>query len=270
VPGDNAADGFWLRAAPVRSFINEDTIQPGIDHTPGVDSLCFVTGNFPSEASHGLDDVDFGKTTLLSPQYDLSQMSNAWAHYYRWYTNDSGGNIDDVWTVDVSSDGGQSWVRVETLARSQREWALVRINLRDFVNLSSAMQFRFVAEDIGAPSVVEALIDDFQIITYTGATTSAGGPPSSVRLEQNYPNPFNPRTTISFVVTPPGDLATLRVYDVSGRLVTTLLDDEFVSGDRVLQWDGRNRHGQDVASGVYFYRLVTDRFTTTRKMVLLK
>jgi flagellar hook assembly protein FlgD len=63
----------------------------------------------------------------------------------------------------------------------------------------------------------------------------------------------------------------LKVYDVGGRAVRTLLEDERAPGvvHRVA-WDGRNDAGESVSSGVYFYRLVTNDFTQTKKMVLLK
>jgi len=90
-------------------------------------------------------------------------------------------------------------------------------------------------------------------------------------LQQNTPNPFNPLTVIRFSVRDTGPVR-LNVYDVSGRLVRTL-----VNGVRVSQaapysvsWDGRDDNDVHVASGVYFYKLVTNGSTHTKKMVLVK
>ena len=89
-------------------------------------------------------------------------------------------------------------------------------------------------------------------------------------LAQNYPNPFNPVTTIEYRPEAAGNV-TLRVYDVSGRLVRTLVDGHRSAGIlHTASWDGLNQGGQTVATGVYFYRLVTATSTQTRKMVLLK
>jgi hypothetical protein len=269
-PDDDATRGLWIREAPVRSFFQGETIQPGSDHTPGADSVCFVTGNHVAEATHSFRDVDNGKTTLLSPVYDLSRYSNAWVGYHRWYSNDSGGNVDDEWAVDVSSDGGRTWERMETLARSERAWTKVALHVPDFVPLTSSVQFRFVAEDSGDPSVVEGLIDDFEIVTYIDPRRVPSRQPRRVTLAQNEPNPFNPRTVIRLTVEPPGRRATLRVYNVAGRLVATLLEDEFVSGERVVEWNGRNRSGNLIASGVYFYDLRTMDARVTRKMVVIR
>jgi hypothetical protein len=89
-------------------------------------------------------------------------------------------------------------------------------------------------------------------------------------LGQNYPNPFNPTTTIRYSIAEAGHVS-LRVYNVAGQLVRTLVDEHQAPGRvRPVTWDGRNSAGQSVSSGVYFYKLTTAGFTKTRKMVLLK
>jgi hypothetical protein len=88
-------------------------------------------------------------------------------------------------------------------------------------------------------------------------------------LSQNYPNPFNPQTTIAFSVKDRG-LVSLKVYNVAGQLVRTLANEEFAVGPHTKVWDGRNDAGQTVSSGVYFYKLVANNFSQTKKMVLLK
>jgi hypothetical protein len=94
--------------------------------------------------------------------------------------------------------------------------------------------------------------------------------PASLSLEQNVPNPFNPRTMIRFSVQPPGGVASLVIYDVVGRRVVSLLDNENVSGTKTVWWDGRGERGQIISSGVYFYSLTVGRVNTTRKMILLR
>jgi hypothetical protein len=98
------------------------------------------------------------------------------------------------------------------------------------------------------------------------ASPSAAG----FALRQNAPNPFNPVTKISFEVPDGGANVSLRIYDVSGRLIRTLTDGFEPSGIRALSWDGRNDSGEPVSSGTYFYQLTTPSFTQTRKMLLLK
>jgi hypothetical protein len=89
------------------------------------------------------------------------------------------------------------------------------------------------------------------------------------RLAQNYPNPFNPSTTVRFWL-PERCMVQLRVYDVTGRLVTILADRIYPSGAHSVRWNGTNLRGQPVASGIYFYRLQAGLKTATRKMLLLR
>lgn len=96
------------------------------------------------------------------------------------------------------------------------------------------------------------------------------GMPKKLALGQNVPNPFNPITSISYDVPAGGAHVTIRVHDVAGRLVRTLVDDRRPTGTHDVTWDGRNTAGAPVSSGVYFYRMVAGSFTEARRMVLLK
>ena len=99
----------------------------------------------------------------------------------------------------------------------------------------------------------------------TGAKSSG----YSNALAQNYPNPFNPVTTIDYSLKEAGNV-NLRIYNVAGQLVRTLVDGNVAAGEFSTKWYGRNDAGQSVSSGVYFYKLVAKDFTMTKKMVLLK
>jgi len=89
-------------------------------------------------------------------------------------------------------------------------------------------------------------------------------------LNQNVPNPFNPSTEISFMVPGAGANVALRIYDVNGELVRTLIDGYEPSGERTVTWSGRNDQGRPVPSGTYFYRLTAPTISEMKKMVLLK
>lgn len=96
-----------------------------------------------------------------------------------------------------------------------------------------------------------------------------GTTPSEFKLDQNYPNPFNPSTLIRFSL-PKESPVKLQVYDVTGSLVKTLLNEAVRAGNKEVTWDGTNASGAKVASGMYLYRLETSSFTATKKMLLLK
>jgi len=85
----------------------------------------------------------------------------------------------------------------------------------------------------------------------------------------NYPNPFNPNTTISYSV-PKGGMTTLRIYNLKGQIVRTLVNAELAAGAHDVTWNGIDDQGRTVSSGLYFYRLTSSGKTLTRKMVLTK
>jgi hypothetical protein len=93
--------------------------------------------------------------------------------------------------------------------------------------------------------------------------------PDAAFLSQNFPNPFNPATIIAYGLNRRGPVS-LRIYDTAGRLVATLVDQEQPAGRHEAVWTGSDGAGNSVASGVYFYRLVTGDFIWTKKMVLLR
>ena len=93
--------------------------------------------------------------------------------------------------------------------------------------------------------------------------------PETFTLYQNYPNPFNPTTTIRFEVPTPSQV-TLRIYNLMGQEVRTLTRDWFPIGSHQLMWNGKDQRGISVSAGVYIYRLLSQDFQKTRKMVLLK
>lgn len=94
--------------------------------------------------------------------------------------------------------------------------------------------------------------------------------PAVDRLGGCFPNPFNPVTKIRFELASP-TVVDLKIYDLQGRLVKALVTDEVLgSGRHETEWNGRDERGAKVATGVYIYRLVTDRFSGSRSMTLIK
>ena len=93
--------------------------------------------------------------------------------------------------------------------------------------------------------------------------------PNKFELGQNYPNPFNPTTTIKFSIAKISNV-TVKIYDILGREVMTLVDSKLSPGKYDVKWSAVNNSGHMVASGIYFYRIETGEFTDVKKMVLLK
>jgi hypothetical protein len=105
-----------------------------------------------------------------------------------------------------------------------------------------------------------------------GGSNGSPNLPKAFSLSQNYPNPFNPSTTIRFDV-PEGHASVsvnVAVYDLRGRLVRKLVDEQKTPGRYQIHWDGRDDRGQEVSSGVYLYRITAGEFVSTRKMVMVQ
>ena len=102
-----------------------------------------------------------------------------------------------------------------------------------------------------------------------GDFASDGGTPMVFRLVQNAPNPFNPKTAVAYHV-PRESEVSIRVYDVAGRCVRTLVDGVSEPGRHVAVWDGTNENGEAVGSGIYFCTMEAPNFHESRKMALLK
>ena len=126
--------------------------------------------------------------------------------------------------------------------------------------------------DITKADTVEFLITDNRTVHLTKQFILTYTQPKEFRLEQNYPNPFNPTTKIRYAVAPPNlpkgeDLGkvTLKVYDILGNEVTTLVNEDNPAGYYEVEWDASN-----FASGVYIYRLTSGKFVSTKKMILLR
>ncbi len=161
---DDAVTGIWVRDEPNGTSEGGFPVQPDEDHTPdGVQA--FVTGNAPFNGGNvGEDDVDGGRTTLLSPVWDMSSVSNPVLSYWRWYSNDIGDNPgSDVWEVEVSSDG-ENWVILENTSQSNNSWIQKQFKLSKYLDVIETVQARFIASDEGEGSLVEAALDDVIIL----------------------------------------------------------------------------------------------------------
>ena len=128
--------------------------------------------------------------------------------------------------------------------------------------------FEAVATDVaGNIETLHLITESSTLVTDVNAREPL---PTEFALQQNYPNPFNPTTTIEFALPQPEKVRIL-VYDVSGNLVRALVDgQQLPQGTHRQSWNGRNDRGEQVSSGMYFYRLQAGKFSQTRKMLLVK
>ena len=138
------------------------------------------------------------------------------------------------------------------------------------------LQFVVSAPESGkasAPLTARArLLGD--VLTFLGYDLGAGSGPTDVPIAQqfsvsNFPNPFNPRTTINYHLPKSGHL-TLKIFDLRGHCIRTLIDTPMPAGSGQVLWQGQNDQGAPVASGTYFYQAHYENQKQTAKMLLLK
>lgn len=160
---DTATTGQWTRVNP-----NGTAAQPEDDHTLGAGTMCWVTGQGGVGGGVGDNDVDGGRTTLRSVAFDLTGLIDPRIGYWRWYSNDQGSAPNtDVFTVDVSNDNGASWTNVEVVGPAGEGtsggWIYHEFRVADLVAPAAQVRLRFIADDAGSGSIVEAAIDDVQV-----------------------------------------------------------------------------------------------------------
>lgn len=132
-------------------------------------------------------------------------------------------------------------------------------------NSYKTYSFRFNAKEIGNEFIIRLKqVDNNGNYKYYSEKLVKLSYASCLKLEQNYPNPFNPSTKISFYI-PKKAFTTLKIYDITGKLIETLIDKEVETGSYTV-----NFNASGLSSGIYFYRLESDCFSKTCKMILTK
>ncbi|MFZ5433795.1 MAG: hypothetical protein ACOZB3_08490, partial [Calditrichota bacterium] len=183
IAGDNATSGQWLRAIPVGSKVTGRPVQPEMDADPD-GKFCFVTGNVDSrDAEASQADVDGGRTTLQSPQFDLRDVEAPELSFSYWYSNDQGTNpSEDTFRAQISSDGGATWSDLLTTTQSTNGWTVQKYSLDSYVTATERMKLRFIAEDREPGSLVEAAVDAIRIV----GTPSAPEAPQDLTLDVQF------------------------------------------------------------------------------------
>ncbi len=189
--------------------------------------------------------TDGGTTWVQKPSGTTNTLRSIYQH-----TADSIVVVGDNGTIRFSTNGGETWFTDSyfnsSSTRNFKAVSLVNLDNKTYSALSDSLFF--VSNEpltLGLNNINTAI-------------------PQTMRLHQNYPNPFNPATKIGFNL-PKGSFAKLTVYDITGREIKTLVNENLHAGTYEYEWNGIN-----LPSGVYFYKLTAENFTETRRMVLVK
>ena len=222
-------------------------------HTP---THSFAYPNYGNNANSSLS---------LSFPLNLSSYPVAFLEYWHRYDVESG---YDYCLVEVSSDNGTTWQQVATYTGTMNTWTKQSFDISSMVNSSSNFRIRFrLTSDVNT-TATGWYVDDIKIKNYQGPPTGIGNYtgtlPEKYSLEQNYPNPFNPTTNIKFAL-PKSGFVKLVIYDITGRTINTLLNETKEAGAYSILFNGEN-----LASGVYYYKIESGEFSSIKKMILIK
>jgi hypothetical protein len=192
-----------------------------------------------------------------------------------------------VWEIPFASTGNTISLNVQNNSSLEAKNVSVTFNnlptwlefksstalLKDVsANSSGDAEFTF-SVDKKAPvekdTTLTAVISMSDGQTWTKNITVEVAAPTNYKLYNNFPNPFNPSTKIAFDL-PKASHVKLVIYDIVGREVAQVADADYPAGYTELTWNGINKNGVTVSSGVYFYRISTDKWNNVKKMMLLK
>ena len=256
--------------------------------------------NFPQYNKYSSDCANFASQCLLAGGLDL-EVHNEWTdgtpNYWADHYDEKGcwiscvglddqlywGHHDEInYSYDFywSSNQGRSWMQIGDImifgdadAQTWREYfkhaAVVATGSGINVEMNAHTSERWHRPRSWFFPGTWDMVHYYHICSWAKPVLSEAVAPSEFFLDQNVPNPFNPSTVISFSLPIPTSVR-LSIYDLLGQNIRTLLDGVQSEGGYSVLWDGKDSLGQDVASGIYLYRLEASDFVQTRKMLLLR
>jgi len=280
---------FALDTIPYPSFsstwVGEDLYQSysGIIIVYGIDSKgkkqslskeVTIVGDFIQHDGNGCSCGDF---IFITAGIDSVYENGEFTYSARFFDDDESGTYCEYWnwkSYYITSNGCKVIAFEDSIyGVNQSDWTLSLGNLTDDCFLGKDSLNRV----LGYINVNSTDSDNYTNYTYktiflldmvTGIETGKWLA-SSYKLYQNYPNPINPITNISFYLGNPTNVF-LEIYDLSGKLIKTLVENKRVNGSFKIQWDGSNNFGKPVSSGVYIYTLKTNGFNRSKKLVLIR
>lgn len=245
-----------------------------------------------TDSPKGLYENNATVAMTLKDSIDLQNITNPRLTFWTKFDFE---NDWDCGKVEISSDFGKTWVQVGgkysnhavgqgrqfptnslVYDGTQQNWVKEEIDLKLFAGQKIKIRFSVLSDEYVQKD--GWYLDDISIVTYDALTEIDGNEisaPQAFLLLQNYPNPFNPETAISWQLPVSGHV-TLKVYDVIGREITTLVNEDQTAGKHSVIFDAsksllnESHPNGGYSSGIYFYQLKTSTHIETKKMILLR
>jgi len=191
------------------------------------------------------------------------------------YGNNEPGALgeDDFFAVVISPDNGytwssnhilQQWVAGDEITNTAQNAELT------ISGYSGLVRIGFYAQSLVANEDVELFLDNLEIRTDGVFVEGEENVVAASKLIGNYPNPFNPTTTIKFSNADAAAKVELVVFNMKGEKVRTLMNTTLPAGDHFVTWNGKDDYNRNVASGIYLYKMKNGRYTSSKKMILMK
>ena len=253
-------EGEWVRAVPIASFVGDNLSNPDTDVAGDTGGFCFFTGN-----GFGLNPEDnalrTGNTTLYSPPINLSNYTNPYISFYRWFSAFNSQNNADSLSFYLSN--GTETVLLQTITPDdlfQRQWQLETFRVNDFIALTSSMQFMVTAMAGTDGVILETGIDLFQITEdYAPQVGIQPTEPANTTVILS-PNP----ASINAILTSTEPIQSLSVYDLQGRLIKTMQAGKgSVTTQLTLKTD-------DLVPGLYIVQVKTALQTQSVKLEVVR
>ncbi|MDO9578744.1 MAG: choice-of-anchor J domain-containing protein [Candidatus Cloacimonadales bacterium] len=205
-----------------------------------------------------------GTSYFTSPIVATSGQSYLYLDYCHMLNDYSGANYSIG--VATTSNGGVTWHLVSEvfpIGDIGPETVSLTVNTPDVGSNNFQFAFFFNGDSFD--------LDYWYLDNVVLSTSTEAGNIVNLAnaLKGNYPNPFNPTTTIAFSVITPGPVS-IDIYNIKGEKVKTLVKGEFDAKEYNVVWNGTDDNGKQVSSGVYFYKMISNNYSSTRKMIMLK
>ncbi|MDP8204943.1 MAG: C25 family cysteine peptidase [Candidatus Tenebribacter mawsonii] len=271
-------DAGWEHMILTDDFLDEWHLEDYRNHT--------IDGSNSMKCG-GIGETSYSNlihAALVMPEVEV--FPGAQVAFHHWMDVGSTSSITwDGGLIEISVDGGE-WEQVEPIGgypctimnipttpfaegtpvfAGEIDWEEVVLDLSAY---SGTAQLRFVFGSAGLITGEGWYIDDVHYSNTSGSNDETITPIMN-KLHANFPNPFNPTTTISFSLKEAGNVD-LDVYNIKGQKVKTLIHANLPAENHQVVWNGKDDSGKSVSSGIYFYKMKTASYTSTRKMILLK
>jgi len=181
---------------------------------------------------------------------------------------EDGGTVRAVWQLTTPQPDVEFQLEAVRAGLNPDTWVVAydQTDERTYIAIDDSKELRYGGK-LAYSIYYESDDDKWELLIKAWIDLSKSFP--EFELENASPNPFNPNTTVRFTMGRPGHMR-ITVYDMNGRLVTSLADGEFSAGRHTIGWDATNAHGIPVSSGTYFLLLETEEKSETQKLLLLK